>query len=80
MTIEKISSFVPCAAHAFNNMMPAVWGIVCVRMSRLLIVIDSIRHKSKFRLMAEEAHSAGRLQGGAPKKGAAVIAAATSVQ
>jgi hypothetical protein len=30
---KKENSFVPCAAHAFNNMMEAVWGIVRVRMS-----------------------------------------------
>jgi hypothetical protein len=60
-------------------MMQAVWGIVRVRISRLLIVIDSIWTKSKFQLMADEARSAGRLQGSAPKKDAAVMATATSV-
>jgi hypothetical protein len=47
--------FVPCAAHCFNNMMHALWTEVRPTIFRLLVIVDSIRNKSKFRALAREA-------------------------
>jgi hypothetical protein len=50
----------PCAAHCFNNMMQALWVQVRPTIRRLLIVIDAVRNKAKFRTLAQETQNAER--------------------
>jgi hypothetical protein len=42
------SSFLPCVAHALNNMMQAIWGVLRVHIQPLLLVIDTLRNNGAF--------------------------------
>jgi hypothetical protein len=72
--------FIPCAAHALNLMMQVLWTAVRTHVNELMAVIEAIRGKSKFRMMAQE-YQPQRTENGKKKKSHPVtIASAISVR
>jgi hypothetical protein len=79
-TTDNASEFVPCAAHAFNNMMQAIWSKVRPLLSRLLIVIEAIRNKTDFRRLTAEWRLSAEATTQDFRKGPMAIATATPVR
>jgi hypothetical protein len=42
------SFFLPCIAHALNNMVQAIWGILRIHIQSLLIILDTLRNNGAF--------------------------------
>jgi hypothetical protein len=71
---------VPCAAHCYNNMIQALWILVRLTIRGLLIVIDAVRNKTKFRNLAQETQNAERRRNPGDRAGPVTIPTAISVR
>jgi hypothetical protein len=53
--------FVPCAAHALNNMMQGIWLILRVKIRPLMLIIDTLRNNGAFNRYVAARHIQGKL-------------------
>jgi hypothetical protein len=73
-------SFVPCAAHALNNMIQAIWLILRVRIQPLMLVIDTLRNNGAFNRYVSARHIQGNIGEPGETQGITRIATAFPVR